>query len=344
MFVQQLKDDTLEWARITKTIEAKMRETNQPRSGTPSLKLSALQRKAAPAAPVPATPSPAPSGTARPTIKLKMGGVKANGTPLPTPSDEAALSTPKLKIRKPKEPKLSEVPPPEPRRDSYFDSADVDDELLEEVIAIEKEKDEERKQRVSAEKEKAREHRDKEKEHEREHEREREKEKTKQREEKEKAKQEQVAPKLIIGKRKKAAPVEDPVEDDEILALATPAKKEKSAASSPAPVAGPSSVKSSDKGSAKPSPTPTPALPAKNGVSKEVKSTTSAPKNPIKGKGKEVTQSSPVPKPKKIDVAQSLATPINDKRCKEILRTLTKIPEAAIFLRPVDTQLDGCPT
>lgn len=172
-----------EWARITKTIEAKIRETNQPRPGTPGLKIAPPQRKASLASVVPDTPTPASSGAApvRPIIKLKMGGPKTNGSPLPTPSAETAQPTPKLKVRKPKEPKLSEVPPPEPRRDSYFETTgDVDDELLEEVIAIEREKNQERKlQRSSAEKDKdkVREQREKEQERERSREREREREK-----------------------------------------------------------------------------------------------------------------------------------------------------------------------
>ncbi|KAI0692979.1 hypothetical protein BC835DRAFT_1276761 [Cytidiella melzeri] len=333
----------IEWARITKTIEAKIRETNQPRPGTPGLKITAVQRKVAPNTSAPATPSPAPSAAtpSRPTIKLKMGGLKTNGTPLPTPSAETAQTISKVRVRKPKEPKLSEVPPPEPRRESYFDHADVDDELLEEVIAIERAKNEERKlHRASAEKDK--EQREKEKELERA----REKEKARQREQ-EKSKPEQTIPKLIIGKRKKSAPADDPVEDDEILALATPAKKEKSAASSPAPalpIAGPSSVNSSERGSAKASPAPTPVPQTKNGTFKDERASSSAPKVSIKGKEKEVARASPAPKPKKSAISQASSTPLNEKKCREILKVLTKPVEAAIFLRPVDTQLDGCPT
>ncbi|KAI0348152.1 hypothetical protein BDW22DRAFT_1480005 [Trametopsis cervina] len=336
-----------EWARINKTIEAKIRETNQAPPATPSLKLSAPQRKGSTLAP-PVTPSPAPSssGPSRPIIKLKMGSAKPNGTPLPTPSADVTMPTPKLKGRKPKEPKMSEVPPPGPRRDSYFEPGDVDDELLEEVIAIERQKSEERKMRASAEKEKKRDQREKEREQEREREnekeREREREKARQREQ-EKAKPEPAAPKLIIGKRKKGVPVGDHVEDDEILALATPAKREKSTASSPIP--GPSSVKSSEKGSNKPSPAATPAPSTKNSMSKEDRPTAPASKVSVKGKEKEVAPH-PIPanKPKKASSSQPSFTPVNEKKCRELLKILTKPPEAAIFLRPVDTQLDGCPT
>jgi transcription initiation factor TFIID subunit 2 len=37
-------------------------------------------------------------------------------------------------------------------------------------------------------------------------------------------------------------------------------------------------------------------------------------------------------------------TPINEKKCKDILKVLQKLPEAAIFARPVDPIVDGCPT
>jgi transcription initiation factor TFIID subunit 2 len=43
-------------------------------------------------------------------------------------------------------------------------------------------------------------------------------------------------------------------------------------------------------------------------------------------------------------VKESTSTPINEKKCKEILRILRKIPEAVIFLAPVDPVRDGCPT
>ncbi|KZS93535.1 hypothetical protein SISNIDRAFT_441399 [Sistotremastrum niveocremeum HHB9708] len=36
--------------------------------------------------------------------------------------------------------------------------------------------------------------------------------------------------------------------------------------------------------------------------------------------------------------------PINEKKCREILRILRKLPEAIIFNRPVDPERDGCPT
>jgi transcription initiation factor TFIID subunit 2 len=62
----------------------------------------------------------------------------------------------------------------------------------------------------------------------------------------------------------------------------------------------------------------------------------------VKGKEKE-TSSSPAPTPK----AQKDATPViptNEKKCREIIKALQKLPEAAIFSRPVDPIADGCPT
>ena len=129
--------------RINKTLEAaSKKEQAQPptRPPAPSIQIPASSKASKTSA---AAPTP-PTTSAVPMIKLKIGGSSSapNGVPLTATSKPA----PKPKTKKPKEPKLSEVPPPEPRRDSYFDSADVDDELLEEVIAIEREKDEQRKQ------------------------------------------------------------------------------------------------------------------------------------------------------------------------------------------------------
>ncbi|KAI5120798.1 hypothetical protein M0805_002425 [Coniferiporia weirii] len=92
---------------------------------------------------------------------------------------------------------------------------------------------------------------------------------------------------------------------------------------------------------------PVPAQPkAKKPVEKHLQPSPSA-----KGKEKE----SPVPspsqassstpsKPKKTSSTPSLPTPLNEKKCRDILKTLMKIPQALIFARPVDPQLDGCPT
>jgi transcription initiation factor TFIID subunit 2 len=70
------------------------------------------------------------------------------------------------------------------------------------------------------------------------------------------------------------------------------------------------------------------------------------PKPSIKGKEKEIQSQASVPtvhsKAKKLPAIQ--ATPINEKKCKELLKALLKIPEAGLFSRPVDPIKDGCPT
>ncbi|KAI0937072.1 hypothetical protein AcV5_005059 [Taiwanofungus camphoratus] len=297
-----------QWVRINKTLEAADKAV-QPRAINISPSPSAKIIPAAPAQPPTASPISA-SSTSRPTIKLKVGGV-SNETLAPV-----AKPAPKPKGKKAQASKPLAVPPP---GTSYIDDGSAD--LLEEVIAIEREKDEEqRKHRASTTSEK----------------------------EKEKH-----VPKLLIGKRKKTA--DEPTED-EILSLATPSKKEKPAAPSPSPIAGPSSTTT---GLVKKSPE-TVAPPPRNGVvphrskEKSAKSApapipepaTETPRTPGKGKEKEVPQPTvpSVPKVKKSPQQPQQTTPVNEKKCKDILKVLTKLPEARIFLKPVDPVLDGCPT
>ncbi|KAI0375461.1 hypothetical protein BV20DRAFT_960622 [Pilatotrama ljubarskyi] len=321
------------WIRINKTLEAASKnapeKAAQAAPATPSIKLSAPTVASAP----PKTSSNG-SGTATPaaaanvpTIKLKIGGSSAGGA-APSPSPAPSKPAIKPKGKKPKEPKLSEVPPPVPLSTPASAPAFEDDgslDLLEEVIAIEREK--ESKQHASSSTHKERE-------------------KPAPPPPAEKARDRPV-PKLVIGKRKKDAA--DSTED-EILELATPAKKERTSAS-----AGPSSV-----------PPPQAATPAskhieaaasaKNGVSvhktreKAPKPSPApepapAPRASTKGKEKEKETSRPAtPANGKTKKAPTQATPINEKKCREILKTLCRVPDAAIFLRPVDPVLDGCPT
>ncbi len=42
-------------------------------------------------------------------------------------------------------------------------------------------------------------------------------------------------------------------------------------------------------------------------------------------------------------VVAKAPTTINEKKCRDILKNLSKLPQYAIFSRPVDTVLDGCP-
>jgi transcription initiation factor TFIID subunit 2 len=64
----------------------------------------------------------------------------------------------------------------------------------------------------------------------------------------------------------------------------------------------------------------------------------------LKGKEKEVVPSPPrsVSKPSKSPSTH--ATPLNEKKCRDVLKALLKPPEAIIFSKPVDPVNDGCPT
>ncbi|THH09339.1 hypothetical protein EW145_g2091 [Phellinidium pouzarii] len=75
------------------------------------------------------------------------------------------------------------------------------------------------------------------------------------------------------------------------------------------------------------------------------------PSSSNKGKEKEKVSvpspsqgSSVSSKSKKAPSALSSATPVNEKKCREVLKNLMKVPQAIIFARPVDPLMDGCPT
>ncbi|EIW64059.1 uncharacterized protein TRAVEDRAFT_55102 [Trametes versicolor FP-101664 SS1] len=315
------------WVRINKTLEVANKAAQERPApvaqSTPSIKFSAPATTPAPSKSSPAT-TPAPTSSV-PVIKLKIGGGPTNGTHSPSPA--TSKPAPKPKGKKPKEPKLSEVPPPTripapAPVPTFEDDGSLD--LLEEVIAIEREKKQGRKQGSSSGSK----------------EREREKPAPPPAPPAEKAK---LVPRLVIGKRK----VPDPTED-EILALATPAKKERTSAPSssstpvPPPAAsvpkhvepsppsknGVSGHKSREK-PPKPSPVPEPAVVARSSAKgKEKEKEAPRPTTPANGKAKK---------------APELTAPINEKKCRDILKTLAKVPEALIFMRPVDPIQDGCP-
>ena len=128
-------------------------------------------------------------------------------------------------------------------------------------------------------------------------------------------------------------------DDDEILALASPSKKPSKSpqpstiekewrAISPAKFSGSIKIK-------KP-PIPIP----EHTPSPEVKPPVETRQQPPKGKEKEKEV---VPQaPSRSSVASE--APLNKARAREVLKTLLKLPEAAIFSRPVDPIQDGCPT
>ncbi|KAI9057062.1 hypothetical protein FKP32DRAFT_1598551 [Trametes sanguinea] len=325
------------WVRINKTLEAASNKAAQERPAPPPPAPAPVPPPVS--APTKRSPPETPAATpSKPVIKLKLGGGSAVNSAASSPAPTATKPLPKAKGRKPKEPKLSEVPPPAPAVPpapapapspvpAFEDDGSLD--LLEEVIAIEREKNQEKKQVSSSSSSTPRSER----------------EKPVPQPPADKGK-ERALPKLVIGKRKKGSA--DPTED-EILALATPAKKERTSAPAPsaAPPAAPAVVapkhseppvsskngvsghKSREK-VAKPPPAPEPVpTPRPSAKGKEKEKEASRPATPANGKAKK---------------APTQATPINEKKCREILRTLSRVPEAPIFLRPVDPVLDGCPT
>jgi transcription initiation factor TFIID subunit 2 len=141
---------------------------------------------------------------------------------------------------------------------------------------------------------------------------------------------------VVPGKRKKDL-LEELEEDEEILALASPSKKpsrspqpgstEKEVrAASPAKFPGPTNVKRPSISISEPASNP------------DVKPPTESRQSSTKGKEKEVSS----PAPTRLSAASE--TPINKVKAREVLKSLLKLPEAAIFSRPVDPIQDGCPT
>lgn len=270
-----------------------------------------------------------------PTIIVKKPGTAASKPPVvsapPPPPPQAESEAParptiKLKVGGPQvkapqaepskkvvEPKALQKPK-QPRKPKAVDEAPppyVDDgshDLLQEVIAIEREKDEEKRTRKT---------------------------KDPVRESPPPARASGSGP---PGKRRKTSADDN---GSEILMLAPSlSRKEKSSAPS----------LSSSTPAAEPSVTPVPAPKVSLGKPKKEKAviprdSESAPEPPrtsIKGKEREVAPSStPTPsKPRKIQAS----APLNEKKCREILKVLLRAPESIIFAQPVDPERDGCPT
>ncbi len=125
-------------------------------------------------------------------------------------------------------------------------------------------------------------------------------------------------------------------EADDILALASPSKKEKSAHIAAAPTPSGSSltrivVPASHK--------PIPVKPKKDKVEAP-----SAPRPSVKGKEKEVLPTPEASSSKaKRPAGEQTSTSLNQKKVKALLTAIKLLPEARIFNRPVDPILDGCP-
>ncbi|KAI0308085.1 hypothetical protein B0F90DRAFT_1680044 [Multifurca ochricompacta] len=138
------------------------------------------------------------------------------------------------------------------------------------------------------------------------------------------------------GKRKKDL-LDELEDDDEILALASPSKKPSKSpqpgltekevrATSPAKFSGSIKIKK-------------PSMPTLEPVaSQEVKPLAESRQPLVKGKEREVMP------PALTTTYIASETPINKAKAREVLKSLLRLPEAAIFSRPVDPLQDGCPT
>ncbi|TFL06150.1 hypothetical protein BDV98DRAFT_558917 [Pterulicium gracile] len=293
------------WLRINKTLAnhqpqpppppppkaVKEQATPMPAHRSPSVVFSIQSSSRAASSSTPAAPKAKSSKLAAPPLQA----------PTPTPSSSRI----KLKLPNAKD---KETPKPRPSKANPPPAAipDIDDDLLQEVIAIEAEK-EKRKAQASRE--------------------------------------------SSVNKRKKSS--HGSSDEDEMMDLATPSKREKSAAAShpitngsrskgpslklPPPVPSVSlKIKDRHKDSASPKPVrakppaaPSPAPPVQTkGKEREAR----GPPLTVKEQNKDSNRSTPQP------------MPVAEKKVKEVLKTLQRIPEYAIFSRPVDPVLDGCPT
>ena len=144
---------------------------------------------------------------------------------------------------------------------------------------------------------------------------------------------EKVVPSAIPSKRKK---IDDDDDDDDILELVAPLKKDRPSPSEP----------SSSSSIVIKKPALTPSIKIKKDKVLEVPrppTTTVSPGTSLKGKEKEAVSTPPATssnKPRK----SVQYTPINEKKCKDLLKVLGKVPESYLFARPVDPVMDGCPT
>ena len=154
-----------------------------------------------------------------------------------------------------------------------------------------------------------------------------------------------VPPEATAPVKRKKDLLDELEEDEEILALASPSKKPSKSpqpgaiekewrATSPAKFSGSIKIK-------KP---PIPAPVTEHTASPEAKPPAESRQQPAKGKEKEKEKEKEVvpPAPSRASVTSEM--PINKARAREVLKILLKLPEAAIFSRPVDPIQDGCPT
>ena len=145
---------------------------------------------------------------------------------------------------------------------------------------------------------------------------------------------EKAVPSVIPTKRKKI----DDVDDDDILELVAPVKR--GGGRGPSPPEPSSSTSISIR-----KPTFSPSVKIKKDKVSDVPrppTTSSSPGTSLKGKEKEVASTPPAGSNKPRKPVQY--TTINEKKCKDLLKVLGKVPESYLFARPVDPVIDGCPT
>ncbi|KAF8079062.1 hypothetical protein FPV67DRAFT_1558205 [Lyophyllum atratum] len=275
------------------------------KSHAPATVPAAPQRAPRILPPVPrAFPTPPPPAPAAPVAALARPTIKLKVGSQPKPADTPEQVVAKPRARKPKAEPPSVDQPPVEPPPPPY----VDDgshDILQEVLAIEREKDEKRHRSTS---------------------------------EKEKDKQ----PRPHWRKKRTNSPSmkSDALSEDDIVALAKPSKKERPSPPGPSSSTVPK-VKLVVPSTVKPVPSS-----HKSKADKQAQPvvTPDVPRVSLKGKEKEVSSPAPpppAPKPKK---RAHPTTPINEKKCKDLMKVLQRLPEAGIFSRPVDPVADGCPT
>jgi transcription initiation factor TFIID subunit 2 len=138
-------------------------------------------------------------------------------------------------------------------------------------------------------------------------------------------------------KRKRLSPEED---EDDILALAAPISSKRK-------TSGVSATSTMDvlENILENGVTPVASPPPLDSPAEQPAAQPSTIRISLKGKEKEVvpsTSSRSASKPRKSPSTQ--ATPLNEKKCRDVLKALLKLPEAVIFSQPVNPETDGCPT
>ncbi|KAG5636972.1 hypothetical protein H0H81_006217 [Sphagnurus paluster] len=328
-----------QWTIINKTLEAADRAHPTVSVAAAPQTIPRILPPVPKAFPTPPPHTTSTTSSSRPTIKLKVGSQAK-------PVDHPEQSTAKAPSRKlmPKPPAVDPVqvdaPPP-----PYVDDGSHD--LLQEVLAIEREKDEKRIRSTS----------------------EKEKDKPVYAPGKRKkmdamseddilslatpSKKERPSPpgpsssgnakvKLVVPPAVKFTPVTKPILSAKSAPTtkSTVAKPVPSAKSSPP---GKSTPQTKPAHQIKPVPSKPVASSHKSKLDKSTEPIMDTPRASLKGKEKEIL--TPAPPVASKSRKQGLpGTPINEKKCKEVIKTIMKLPEAVIFSRPVDPIADGCPT